>query len=128
VSSDLPPGWHALSSPDQIEAMNTQSFKNPVIIFKHSSRCSISDIAFSRLISSNNGVSLPPQITCYFLDIFQSPGVSRQVAADYKVHHESPQLLLIKDGQCVYETSHLDISLVELEEQIGLLRETSFKD
>lgn len=118
VSSNLPHAWLALTSAEQLEILNTQSFEGPVLVFKHSSRCSISDIALRRLNLKTVEPVLAERLPCYFLDLIKFPALSQEVAYRYKVFHESPQLLLIKDGQCIYESSHLDISVTELEEQI----------
>ena len=99
-----------------------QSFNTPLIIFKHSNRCSISAIAFQRLKPKLPAeFDLAEKFPCYFLDIFSSPDLSQEIAQRFKVHHESPQILLIKDGECVFESSHLDISLNEITDQIGLV-------
>jgi len=49
-------------------------------------------------------------IPCYILDLLAHRQLSNQLAADYQVEHESPQVLLIKDGACVFNTSHNGIS------------------
>jgi len=114
--------WISLISPDQFQEMDSQSFISPVLIFKHSSRCSISDIAFRRIEPDpRHEHSLAQKYPCYFVDLFKYPDLSHRVAHHYKVFHESPQLLLIKDGQCVFESSHLDISLNEIEEQLSMV-------
>jgi len=119
VSSDLTNAWLDLTSAEQLEILNTQSFDRPVLIFKHSTRCSISGIAFNRLNIKSVVPSLAERLHCYFLDLLKYPALSQEIAHRYKVFHESPQLLLIKDGQCIYESSHLDISVSELEEQLA---------
>ena len=57
--------------------------------------------------------SLPDNISLYFLDILNYRGLSNQIAEDFHVHHQSPQLLLIKNGECILEQSHSGISLDE---------------
>ena len=61
---------------------------------------------------------LPENTPVYFLDLLQHRNISNTIAEKFKVHHESPQLLLIKDGECIYETTHGDISAEEVAEQI----------
>ena len=54
------------------------------------------------------------EITPYFLDVISRRALSNEVAKAFEVYHESPQLLLIRNGECVYEASHLDISITDL--------------
>ncbi len=56
----------------------------------------------------------------YFLDLIRYRSLSDQVAEDFSVTHESPQILLIKNTECVYEESHSGIRMDELIEQIAL--------
>jgi bacillithiol system protein YtxJ len=62
--------------------------------------------------------AIPEETPLYFLDLIAHREVSNKIAEIFQIHHESPQLLLIKDGECVYETSHGQISAEELAEQI----------
>lgn len=63
--------------------------------------------------------NIPDNLPLYFLDLIKFRDVSNQVAQDFQVHHQSPQLLLIKDGECVLDQSHSGISL---EEALGELK------
>jgi bacillithiol system protein YtxJ len=58
----------------------------------------------------------PDEIKPYFLDVVQHRVISTIVADQFLVHHESPQLLLIKNGECTYDATQLDISVSELRE------------
>ncbi|MBK0382035.1 bacillithiol system redox-active protein YtxJ [Pedobacter sp. SD-b] len=86
------------------------------LIFKHSTRCSISMMAKKRVDMDLD--DLPENVTPYFLDLIAHREISGQIAELFQVHHESPQLLLIKDGDCVLDQSHGDISI---EETLGLI-------
>jgi bacillithiol system protein YtxJ len=57
--------------------------------------------------------NLPDNVPLYFLDLIKYRDLSNQVAQDFQVHHQSPQLLLIKDGECILDQSHGGISLEE---------------
>jgi bacillithiol system protein YtxJ len=81
------------------------------IIFKHSTRCSISLMAKRRF--ELDWENLPDNVPLYFLDLIKYRDLSNQVAQDFQVHHQSPQLLLIKDGECILDQSHGGISLEE---------------
>ena len=54
------------------------------------------------------------KVTPYFLDLIIFRSVSALIAETFQVHHESPQLLLIKDGECILDQSHGDISIAEV--------------
>ncbi len=107
--------WIELNDEKQLEAINAQSAQQPVVIFKHSTRCSISSMAKSRLERE----TAPENTSFYYLDLLRHRDISNKIAADYAVHHESPQLLLIKNGECVYEETHNGISMHDLAEQLG---------
>ncbi len=64
--------------------------------------------------------ALPEETPVYFLDLLSYRHISNTIAEIFKVHHESPQLLLIKDGECIFESSHGEISAEEAAEQIAV--------
>ncbi len=101
--------WTLLESADQLNAIKN----NPgySLIFKHSTRCSISMMAKRRF--ELDWDSLPANMPLYFLDLIQHRDIPNQVAQLFNVYHESPQLLLIKDGECVLDQSHGGISVEE---------------
>ena len=107
--------WIELSEETQLETINTQSTQQPVVIFKHSTRCSISTMAKSRLERE----TAPDNTLFYYLDLIRYRNISNKIATEYAVHHESPQLLLIKNGECVYEETHNGISMHDLSEQLS---------
>ncbi len=75
-----------------------------------STRCSISAVALQRL----QKVSQPSDVDFYFLDLLSNRQLSNRVADVFKVNHESPQVLVIRDGECVFDESHLGISMNEI--------------
>jgi len=102
--------WIHLTDDEQIKQIVSKSQIKPQVIFKHSTRCSISAVALQRLQKS----SQPSDIDFYFLDLLANRQLSNKVADVFKVHHESPQILVIRDGDCVYDESHLGISMNEI--------------
>lgn len=104
--------WIELTDEQQLQQINELSAKEPVVIFKHSTRCSISSMAKSRLEREK----APENTTFYYLDLIRYRNISNKIATDYSVHHESPQVLLIKNGECVYEETHNGISMKEIAE------------
>ena len=105
--------WKNLTSIDQLEAIASESFNLPQVLFKHSTRCSISSMALNRLETSTP----PTGIDFYLLDLLQHRDISAVIADKFKVHHESPQVLVIKSGECTYDESHMGISMDEIAEQ-----------
>ena len=100
--------WQDLNSVEQLDAIKESSKQNPVLIFKHSTRCSISLAALDRLQRHWKQEEMN-SVKPFYLDLLQHPDVSGRVAHDFAVRHESPQVLLIRDGKAVYDRSHLEI-------------------
>jgi bacillithiol system protein YtxJ len=73
-------------------------------------------MALSRMDRSE----FPAGIDFYLLDLKQYRSISNQIAEKFQVHHESPQVLLIKKGECIYDESHYGIQMDELVEQSAL--------
>ncbi len=106
--------WIPITSKEQIEEIKNLSNHKPQLIFKHSTRCSISSIAKSRLEKS----LAPEGVDFYFLDLIEHKQISNQIAEDFSVYHESPQVLLIKNGECIFDESHTGISMDEIADQL----------
>ena len=102
--------WIPLTDEGQIQEIIGRSQTKPQVIFKHSTRCSISAVALQRMQKSQQ----PNGIDFHFLDLLAHRTLSNKVAEVFGVHHESPQVLLIKDGKCVFDESHLGISMNDL--------------
>lgn len=106
--------WIPIKSVDQIDDIIARSADVPCIIFKHSTSCSISSMAKFRLEGDWNFSN--EEMEAYYLDLLANRSISSFIADKFSVHHESPQVLLIKDGACKYDASHLDITVSELKE------------
>ncbi|MFN0176830.1 MAG: bacillithiol system redox-active protein YtxJ [Saprospiraceae bacterium] len=106
--------WLPFESLEDIERIIKRSHEVPCLIFKHSTRCHICSIAKFRL--EDDWDFKPGEMEAYFLDVLINRPVSLQVAETFQVHHESPQVLLIVDGECIYDASQLDITFEELQE------------
>lgn len=105
--------WKLLTAEEQIESIRERSAEKPQLIFKHSTRCAISSMAKSRL----ERAKAPDSVDFYYLDLIAYRPVSQKVASSFGVEHESPQVLLIKDGRCVYHESHSGISMDDIVEE-----------
>ena len=100
--------WSELRSANQIDSIREESKENPVLIFKYSSRCSISRMALDRLERNWNESDMQ-MVKPYFLDLITFRDVSNQIAEVFDVEHESPQVLIIDNERSVYDQSHMGI-------------------
>ena len=97
----------------EIEQVNTIKHASGYsVIFKHSTRCSISSMAKRHFELGWDDI--PASTPLYFLDLISHRDISAAIAETFQVHHESPQMLLIKDGECILDSSHSDISTEEI--------------
>lgn len=99
-----------------MQQIAAESSTIPVLIFKHSTRCGISRMALKGF-ESQYAIDAG-QVKPYFLDLLNYREISNAIARDFGVHHESPQVLLIKDGKVVYHESHGAISATQIEKQL----------
>ena len=105
--------WNPITNTNQIEAIKAASFAKPQLILKHSTTCSISKMALARLERAET----PNNVDFHYLDLLNYRNISKEIAERFDVSHESPQVLLIKNGHCVYDESHGGIQMEEIEEQ-----------
>lgn len=107
--------WIPLTESEQLQEI--KSSPNKSIIFKHSTRCSISMMAKKRL--EMEAVLIPQEVPVYYLDLLNHREISNTIAEIFQVVHQSPQLLVIKNGDCVFEASHGEISGAEAAVQLA---------
>ena len=98
--------WNNLETISQLDELVALSQEQAVVIFKHSTRCSISRMALKQF---ENEFDFSDLVQPYFLDLISFREVSNEIAARFGVVHQSPQLILIKEGKAVYDVSHSDI-------------------
>ncbi len=106
--------WNPIIDNKQLIEIRAASFTKPQLILKHSTTCSISKMALARLERADT----PSQINFHYLDLLNYRNISKEIAESFDVSHESPQVLLIKNGHCVYDESHGGIQMEEIEEQV----------
>ena len=105
--------WNRLTSVNQLIEIEKESFHQPIAIFKHSTRCGTSSMALrqfeSQFEADNASVKL------YFLDLLSFKDISNEIAIRFQVFHESPQLIVLKDGNTIHHSSHhqIDAGLLE---------------
>ena len=106
--------WKKLESLSQLDDAIAQSHATPLIIFKHSTRCIISKMVLSQL--EENLATIPAQANLLFLDLLNHRDISNAIAMQLGVHHESPQVVVIKNGQAVFHESHHSIDATTIAE------------
>jgi bacillithiol system protein YtxJ len=107
--------WNKLTQPEQIAEIKALSESTSVMIFKHSTRCSVSGMSLDRLLRKwKNGDEVVP----YFLDLIAHRELSNLVAQEFGVPHESPQVIIIKNGEAIYNDSHFGISYPDIMQQV----------
>ena len=102
--------WNNLTELSQLDIIDEESKSKKVMIFKHSTRCSISDASLGRMErkwSDANDEKLKP----YYLDLLEHRNISNAIAERYNVMHESPQALVISNGNCVFSQTHMGIDI-----------------
>ncbi|MFC6222490.1 bacillithiol system redox-active protein YtxJ [Hymenobacter artigasi] len=108
--------WLPLTQSDEITKLAQASHEQPVLIFKHSTTCSISAAAKGKIERqwADSGLTLP----IYYLDLLRFRPLSAQIAEQFGVTHQSPQLLLIQAGECTYDASHMGIRLADVKQAV----------
>jgi bacillithiol system protein YtxJ len=104
--------WKEFTDAQGLEEIKKRSLEKIQVIFKHSTRCSISSMAKSRLERATE----PTYIDFNYLDLIAHRNISTQIANDFEVEHASPQVLIIKNAVCIYDESHSAISMDEIVE------------
>lgn len=108
--------WISLTSLDTLKEIEKNSTSKPQVIFKHSTTCGISRMVMNMF--SANYEFLDSQIDLYYLDLHAYREVSNEVGYKFQVIHQSPQLLVIKNGIVVAHASHGAINQVKLEQYL----------
>lgn len=108
--------WQPLTELSQLEEISSKSETTPCLIFKHSTTCGISRMALKNF---EREFDLPgAEADLYILDLLSFRELSNAVAAKFGITHQSPQILLIKDGKSVYDASHGDIDAETIKHKI----------
>lgn len=104
--------WIPLTSIEQLKEIKKQSKNEAVAIFKHSTRCGISSMVIKRFVSSFDEELKDFKV--YYLDLLSYRDLSSEVGYEFQVLHQSPQLLVIKNGVAVAHASHYNIAQIDL--------------
>jgi bacillithiol system protein YtxJ len=110
--------WNELTSSGQLEQLREESKEKRILIFKYSSRCSISQMVLDRLERHWKEKEMDA-VKPYFLDLISYRDISNRIARDFDVEHESPQVLIIENGKSVYHRSHMGIDYGQIREVVN---------
>lgn len=108
--------WIALNDLKQLSEIESKSKTKTQVIFKHSTRCGISRMVMNQFIDAYSLTE--KDLDLYYLDLLSNRDISNEVAAKFQVMHESPQLLVIKNGVVVAQDSHGAINSINLQQFI----------
>ena len=104
--------WISLTSLEQLEEIKNQSKTESIFIFKHSTRCGISSMVIKRFEALFKEEH--QHLKVYYLDLLNYRNISDEVGYTFQVMHQSPQLIVVKNGISVHNASHYDITLTDL--------------
>ena len=108
--------WISLTDINLLDEIKEKSKEKPQLLFKHSTRCSISTMAKNRF---EREWSLPKEkADVYYLDLIAYRPISNKIADLFNVTHQSPQAILVKNGEVVYHDSHNGISAEAIKNHI----------
>lgn len=106
--------FFTLDKMEQFDEIDLISAIKPIVIFKHSTRCSISRMALKQFETEFN---FPKEkIDWYLLDLLNHRDLSNEIASRYNVVHQSPQIVVIRNGKAVFNESHENITTVDLKQ------------
>jgi bacillithiol system protein YtxJ len=103
--------FHLLESGTDFDGIAALSFQKPVLIFKHSNSCSISSTVYEDVSTVDSEI--------YLVVVQDARAVSNEIASRFGIRHESPQMIILRNGKVVYHASHFDITSAEIESNLS---------
>ncbi len=106
-----------VTSINDFENLLAESDQQPVLLFKHSTRCPVSFAAqdeFHDFVTENDGDAL----VCAQVDVIRDRQVSNAIASTLDVTHQSPQAIVIFRQIPVWDASHSAITRESLSQAI----------
>jgi len=101
--------WIEIKSVEELHQALAKSEKQPIALFKHSTRCSVSFMA-KKTVEQSWDLDIP----AYYLDLIAHRDVSNAIAKKLSIPHQSPQMIVVKDGQAIYDASHGSIRVEDI--------------
>jgi bacillithiol system protein YtxJ len=109
--------WKNIESIQMLDELVSLTQDNAVLIFKHSTRCSISMMALTRFESEwDLNIS---NCDLYFLDLIAYRDISNKISEITGVIHQSPQVIVLRTGEVLYEESHNSISARDIKKEVN---------
>lgn len=108
--------FYTLNDVKLLDEVDEISKTKPVVLFKHSTRCSISRFALKRFDAEFNYTD--DQIDWYLLDLLNHRDISTEMANRYKIEHQSPQIIVVRNGKAVFSSTHDRIDAHDLKQFI----------
>ena len=99
-----------LTTPEQFDALVAASSPAVVVIYKHSPTCGTSAQAYDELESLLDDAP----VDIHLVDVLASRALSQGIAAHTRVRHESPQVLVLRNGIVVWHASHWRVTAAAL--------------
>lgn len=118
MKSGITDMWREINDETVIGRIIKESYINPVVVFKNSYRCGISYGVLSRFQEEMSNAAVDG-IAFYLLDVLAHRPLSSAISAEFNVRHESPQALVIENGDCSYHRSHWNISFSDIMNHIA---------
>jgi len=110
--------WIPLTELNQLTTLIPQSKLKPILIFKHSTRCGVSRMALKSFEKEFDIES--ETVDMYFLDLLNYREISSEISIKLNVRHQSPQVLVLKNGHVIYNDSHYQISASAIKKLIAV--------
>ncbi|MDR9409689.1 MAG: bacillithiol system redox-active protein YtxJ [Balneolaceae bacterium] len=104
--------WNTLSEFKDVQAILDKSNERPQLIYKHSTRCSVSFVSKDDLEKYAEQISQKADLNIVY--VIQQRNISNAIATEFKIRHESPQAILLKDGEVIWKGSHWDVNAEEI--------------
>lgn len=104
--------WNTLEKIEDLDQALEASKTGPIVLFKHSTRCSISSSALNRL--ERNWQESETAATPYYLDLISHRDISGSIAEKLGVQHQSPQMIIVENGKAIFNSSHMDINFEDV--------------
>lgn len=114
--SNIEPKFYTLTNKEELEVIDATSFEKPIVLFKHSTRCSISRFALKRFDEAYHFTDA--EMDWYLLDLLNYRDLSNEIAGRYNIEHQSPQIIVIRNGKAVFDRTHDAIDVYDLKQFI----------
>ena len=109
--------WIHLTEEGQLQNIIVRSQEKPQVIFKYNTHCNLSNAIFTGLQKN----CCPEHVDFYFLDLCSYNHISEKVSETVHIPNQSPQILLIKNGECIFEESRAEISLEDIMDHLRVV-------